>query len=504
MTVLRGYQQTAIHSAKGIYAKGKRRFVIYGPTGSGKTILAESFIRGAIAKGSRVAFIANRIGLVLQASEHLARAGINHGIMQGQNTMFLDQPVLVCSIQTIDRRGLPRVDLIVIDECHGVPGSKAYRDLIFANQDIPIIGLSATPFAKGMAKTYPELGGNPLFEGMVVSATIRELIEQGFLVDCDIYAPSEPDLSGVKLQKNQFGEMDYREQDLGAAVDKPQLIGDIVTHWKRMAGGKPTVCFATNILHSKHITESFLGAGVAAEHIDCYTEDDERKAIMARVSSGKTVVISNVGILTEGWDFPACSVMILARPTKSLIRWIQMAGRILRPFEGKVKGMILDHSGSTHGLGYPTDDLPLQLNDGSPTKAGQKDEKEEPVSKKCPACSYMKPPGAHKCPKCGFAPERQNKIKTEEGELALVNRKKKPDMGDKQTIYSQLLGVQRARGYSSGWVAQKYHTIFGVWPRGMADNATAVTPEVRSWITSQNIRFARGSKEGGANASAAS
>lgn len=99
----------------------------------------------------------------------------------------------------------------------------------------------------------------------------------------------------------------------------------------RLSRGLPTVCFAANIAHLKHIVESFRAVGVAAEHADCYTSEEERIAILARVDSGETTIISNVGILCEGWDFPACRTLILARPTRSLVRYVQMAGRVLRP-----------------------------------------------------------------------------------------------------------------------------------------------------------------------------
>lgn len=492
ITQLRDYQAKAIHAAKVIYSKGRRRFVIYGPTGSGKTVLAESFIRGAVAKGSKVAFVANRIGLVAQASAHLTRAGIAHGIVQGANTEGTHHPVLVCSIQTIASRGLPAVDMIVIDECHGVPGSKAYRNLMFRYSAVPVIGLSATPFARGMAKRYPELGNEPLFEAIVVSATIRDLIEQGFLVDCDIYAPSSPDLSGVKKKRNAFGEMDYDEIELGKAIDKPTLVGDIVHHWKRMANGKATVCFATNIAHSKHITECFIAAGVAAEHIDCYTEEDERAAIMARVTSGKTTVISNVGILTEGWDFPACSVMILARSTLSLIRWIQMCGRILRPCEGKTRGLILDHSGSAHDLGYPTDDLPLELDDGKPNKSAKnEDEKEEAEPKQCPKCAYIKPPKVHKCPMCGFVPERKCDVVVEDGKLELIAREKMVNAmsaDERHGVYAALLGYTVRKGIKPGWAYYKYKQIMGRYPTSTSKTQPGPMVEiVRKWFAHEAI-----------------
>ena len=243
-----------------------------------------------------------------------------------------------------------------------------------AHNALPIIALSATPFAKGLGRVMDEVHG-PLFEELIVSATIGDLVKQGFLVDCDIFVPTEIDLTGVRTKRNEFGERDYVEADLEKAVDTPKLVGDIVEHWIAFANHKPTVVFASSIAHSKHICGRFSEIGVPAEHIDCYTDDEERVAIMQRVASGETKVISNVNILTEGWDFPACEVMILARPTKSLTRYIQMAGRILRPYPGKTSGLILDHSGSAHKLGYPTDDLPLKLDDGKQQKSEASDRK---------------------------------------------------------------------------------------------------------------------------------
>jgi DNA repair protein RadD len=489
LNTLRDYQLRGIEAARNEYICGVKRMVIYAPTGAGKTVIAEAIILSALARGKRVAFIVNRIDLVRQTSRRLS--DIPHGIIQGDNTYGVEHPLVICSIQTVARRGLPEVDLIVIDEAHAVPGSKDYLKLLAAYNNVPVLGLTATPFSRGMGAYNADIGG-AVFESMVVASTPRKLIDDGFLVDCDIYAPSEPDLSGVKMQRNAFGESDYSEVALGEAVDKPHLIGDIVNHWMRLANGKPTVCFATNIKHSQHIVEQFKFAGVAAEHIDCYTDDDERRAIMARVLSGETTIISNVGILCEGWDFPACEVMILARPTRSMIRWIQMIGRILRPFNGKERGLVLDHSGSAAHLGYPTDDLPLELCDGSPRETKSM-EREEPKPKKCPACSFMKPPKTHVCPKCNFAPEKKLDVLHDDGELVKVQRKKAMQ-GDKQAVYSQLLAIRNTRGYSSGWVSHMYHEWFGVWPRGLKAIASEPTPELLSWVKSRMIRHAK-SKE---------
>lgn len=480
---LRPYQAEALQKLRIALAGGKRRVMLYSPTGSGKTEIAMAMIAGARAKGKRVAFVANRVELVGQASRRFFKSGIDHGVIQGENSRCLDSPVLVCSIQTISRRGLPDVDLIVIDEAHGCAGSREYRELIRKHNALPIIGLSATPFAKGLGRHHDGIG--ELFEDMVQAATIRDLIERGHLVDCDIYAPSEPDLSGVKIVAG-----DYNEQQLGVAVDRPALIGDIVSHWNRLGRDKQTVCFATNIAHSKHIIDQFRASGIAAEHLDCYTSDEEREGILGRVSSGETKIVSNVGVLAEGWDCPAVSVMILARPTRSLIRYIQMVGRVLRPFPGKERALILDHSGTVSRLGFPTDDLPLELDDGKQKESAGPKKREEPLPKPCPSCSYMKPPKVHKCPSCGFAPVKQSDIVPEEG--TLVKKAPKRALGDKQEVYSMLIGIRMKHGYARGWCAHKYREIFGVWPRGLSERPREPSPEVLSWVRSRQIRYAKG------------
>lgn len=486
----RQYQAEAVQNLRSGLAGGFKRQILSSPTGSGKTEIGMILVRGAVAKGKRVGFLCNRINLVGQTSARFFRAGIAHGVIQGANTSRTYEPVLVASIQTVAKRGMPDVDLLIIDEAHGVAGSKDYRKVI-ASHNGPVIGLSATPFSKGLGKHYDDLGG-ALFEQMIVAATIQELIDLGFLVDCDVYAPSQPDLSKVKITAG-----DYNERELGEAVDKPLLIGDIVTNWRKYAEGTPTVCFATNISHSKHIVEQFLAAGVKAEHIDCYTDECERAAILSRVASGETLVISNVGILTEGWDFPACKTMILARPTKSLIRYLQMAGRVLRPHEGKERALILDHSGTVQSLGFPSDEFPMVLCDGKPKQTTGSDKKEEEKKpSKCPQCSYVKKSGG-KCPVCGFLPVKPNTTEHAEGELVPLTKKEKAKAAklaglDKQHVYLELLRMGQENGYKPGWCANQYRNIFGVWPKGLSEVGRPPSLVVQNMVRANMIRFHKG------------
>lgn len=490
--VLRPYQAGALDKLRASLARGSKRLMLYSPTGSGKTETAVAMILAAVAKGRRVAFIANRKELVHQASRRLSRSGIAHGILQADNTRSLDARVLVCSIDTVHLRGLPdEIGLIIVDEAHAVAGSMKYRELLFRYNAVPVIGLSATPFTVGLGKHYDELRG-ALFQELVVAASIRELIELGFLVDCDVYAPTQPDLTRVKSQRGMGGELDYNETELAAAVDKPGLVGDIVAHWRRLAAGKATVVFATNIAHSQHITAEFQRAGIAAAHIDYHHSDEERAEILSGFNQGRYTILSNASLLAEGWDAPHAECMVLARPTRSITRFIQMAGRVLRPHPGKDRALVLDHSGSTLRLGFPTDDLPLELDDGtgSGTASKKQQERKRSEPKPCPSCKYVRPAGVHVCPACGFAPARQSDVETHQGELCRLDRSNRPATHQrKQEVYSQLLAIADDRGHSLGWVAHKYREFFGVWPRNMLDEPAIPTTDLVRWVKSQQIRF---------------
>ena len=491
---LRGYQTSSIAELRQGVAKKIKRQVLMSPTGSGKTEIAMAVIYGAVMKGKRVVFLCNRINLVQQASRRFYKAGISHGIIQGQNTRQTDKQVIVASIQTVAKRAMPECDLLVIDEVHGAAGSAEFRKVIFDNKDKTIIGLTATPWSKGMSKPYPELDDEPLFQRMVVATTIGELITQGFLVDCDIYAPEEPDMSGFKMKKNSFGEMDYSDMDVGTAVDKPKLIGGIVEHWLKLAKDTPTVCFASNISHSKHIVEEFRASGIPAEHIDCYTDEFERAAILKRVETGETMIISNVGILTEGWDFPACKTMILARPTRSLIRYIQMIGRVLRPHHSKERALVLDHSGTVSRLGFPTDEFPMELDDGK-ARDNKAQEKKELLPTVCQQCKFVKPRRSPVCPRCG-AVNHTPTLEVEPGELKKLEKKEKVTMEDKQQWWGSFLRLAKEKGKTRSWALAQYKQKFGVWPKGLEEVSIDPVEGVRSWVTSRAIAWANSQKKG--------
>ena len=201
---------------------------------------------------------------------------------------------------------MPQADLVIVDEAHHAPAD-TYRRVLAKYPDAIVIGLSATPCRKDGR------GLGNLFEVLIECPQIAELIDGKYLVPTIIYAPTTPDLRGVRTQAG-----DYVESQLAERMDKAELIGDIVTHWHRHAERRRTVVFATNVAHSIHLRDEFVKSGVKAEHLDGSTPTEDRDAILRRLANGDTEVICNCAILCEGWDSPEVSCLVLGRPTKSL------------------------------------------------------------------------------------------------------------------------------------------------------------------------------------------
>ena len=483
--LLRDYQNDAIDKLRASLRSGKRRPVIQAPTGAGKTVIAAAIIEMARAKGKRVLFCVPALELINQTVDRFARNGIlDVGVIQAQHELTDGrQPIQICSVQTLARRQIPDADLVIIDEAHVM--FKLYdtwtTDPKWAN--VPFVGLSATPWQKGMGRIWDDL---------IVSVTTQELIDQGHLSDFRVFAPSHPDLTGVKTVMG-----DYEAKGLGHAMDKPELIADIVTTWQERAAGLPTLCFAVNRVHAKHLQSQFDAAGIKTGYVDAYSTREERNEVARDFENGDITVVCNVGVLTTGVDWDVRCV-ILARPTRSEILYVQIIGRGLRTAPGKSDCIILDHSDTTLRLGLVTDIKHDSLDDGR-IKAANEARKER-LPKECPKCAFVKPVKVHVCPSCGFKPEAFNKIETANGELMEILRggkKQKPTMLDKLGFYSQLLRYSRDKGYSDGWAYHSYRDRYGVGPSVKPMAALYVEPATEAWIKHRIIRRARALQKAG-------
>jgi DNA repair protein RadD len=464
---------------------GHRRPVVQAPTGFGKTVLAAAIVEGALRKGKRIMFVVPAISLIDQTVQSFFSEGIqNIGVVQADHPMTnYSMPVQVASAQTIARRErMPDVDLVVIDECHR--WFKFYESW-FQNWDgIPFIGLSATPWTKGMGKHFDDL---------VIASTTRELIDAGYLSEFKVFAPSHPDLSKVRTVAG-----DYHEGDLADVMGDAQLVSDCVGTWLKRGENRPTLCFAVNCAHAKGLQSDFLNAGVRAGYVDAFTDSQARAQIARDFQSGYLKVVCSVGCLTTGIDWDVRCI-ILARPTKSEMLFVQMIGRGLRTADGKDDCLILDHSDTHLRLGFVTDIHHETLDTGKKKEAVAVEPKEA-LPKECTSCTFVKPAKVHTCPHCGFKPEKQSEVEHGAGELAELSageRKKatlnrKTTVADKAVFLSELKTWAIEKGYSEGWAAHKYRERFGVWPDKIhAGPGAPVSEETKKFIIAQQIRFAK-------------
>ncbi|MCM8735971.1 DEAD/DEAH box helicase [Azospirillum sp. A1-3] len=488
---LRPYQERAIISLRESLKSGKKRPVLQLPTGGGKTRVAGEIVRMARAKGKRVMFTVPSLSLVNQTVASFQRDGIAEiGVIQADHEMTdPNQPVQVATIQSLSRRKRPDVDLVIVDEAHTM--FRAFLEWIASDEmkDIPVIGLSATPWAKGMGKHYDDL---------IVCATLKDMIDQGYLSPFKVFAPSHPDLSGVSVSKG-----DYAVGELADVMSKPKLVADVVDTWIKMGDGRPTLAFCVNRAHARHVQDSFEAAGIPCGYVDAFTEMDERERISQKFHAGAYKVVANVGTLTTGVDWDVRCI-IDARPTKSEALFVQIYGRGLRTAPGKADCIILDHADNYTRHGFVTDIHHESLDDGSVRTASKR---KGALPKECPKCTFLKPPKVAQCPCCGFKPEGspRSDIETEDGDLSeIVRGKGTKATGPKNTVkiggvwlhladfYGQLKFRERERGYRKGWADNQYRSAVQVWPNAYKNAPPKpVTWEVDIWLKAQQIRYAK-------------
>ena len=484
MKPLRPHQERAMSLLRQSLASGCKRPMLQAPTGFGKTRIAAEIINGAQAKGKRVIFTVPAIELVDQTALAFWDEGIREiGVMQADHAMTdSSRPVQIASVQTLRRRHVPPADVVVIDEAHRM--DKFVTEWMERDEwvGVPFIGLSATPWTKGLGRLYDRL---------IIASTTAELIRDGYLSPFIAFGPSSPDLSKVRTVAG-----DYHEGDLSKAMTP--LVADVVTTWLAKGENRPTLCFAVDRAHARQLQEKFTAAGVPTGYVDKDTSKDERKRLREGFADGSIKVVCNVGVLTTGVDWDVRCI-ILARPTKSEILYTQIIGRGLRTADGKDHLLILDHSDTIERLGYVTDIQHDRLNDGTMATSKAGGEQEPPKPRKCPQCKFLVPAKVYTCPQCGFKGQRQAKVTTVEGELVDLDarrRNRDADWAAKRLFIGGLRRHAQVNGKSDGWVNHSYRERFGVWPNDpkvkYAPASDKIAAEVASWITAKNIRFAKG------------
>lgn len=444
---LRGYQQRAIDDLRDAYRSGARAPLLVLPTGGGKTIIFSTIAASAAAKGNRVLILVHRRELIHQASSKLSWIGLYHGIIAA-GVPATDAPVQVASVQTLARR-LPRMDwqpgLIIIDEAHHATAGQWAR-ILQHWPDAYRLGVTATPC---------RLDGRGLrsaFDAMVLGPSVADLVFTGHLSPARIYAPPMvADLAGVRSRGG-----DYANDQAAAAMDRPTVTGDAISHYQRIAAGQQAIAFCCNVKHAVSVCDAFKTAGILAQLLLGNTPD--REQVVEDFAAHRTRVLVTVDVVSEGFDVPAASCAILLRPTQSLGLYLQQVGRVLRPSPGKDAAVILDHVGNVNRHGFPDDPRDWSLDDRMKRTRGTP----APSVRTCQQCfAAFKP--APQCPVCGHqcTPIKSRVIRQLAGELQELKRTEQRTARRKQgqaRTLQELIHLGQARGMKNpvGWAKYVY------------------------------------------------
>lgn len=371
------------------------------PTGAGKTIML-SAVTGESIKDSdaKVCILAHRDELTAQNRAKFERVVPNVGTSVvdayekswGGQVTFAMVPTLARS-SNLD--GMPRLDLLVIDEAHHAVAA-SYRRIIDrvrdANPEARVFGVTATP-NRGDRKGLREV-----FDNVADQISLGELIASGHLVPPRTFVIDVGVQDELKSVRKTSSDFDMSE--VANIMDRAPVTEEVIRHWKEKAGDRQTVIFCSTVEHAAHVRDAFKAAGISAALIHGEMPSETRKSVLADYVCGKIRVIVNVAVLTEGWDHPPTSCVVLLRPSSYKSTMIQMVGRGLRTvdpeeFPGVVKTdcIVLDFGTSSliHGTLEQDVDLDGKTSSGeAPTKA-------------CPSCGADIPLASSECPICGDA-----------------------------------------------------------------------------------------------------
>lgn len=385
---LRGYQQEALAAVDDELTRVNRTAVVL-PTGLGKTVVFAELIRRATERGQRALVLVHREELAEQAKAkvHSAAPHLSVGIVKAERNE-VDADVIVASVQTLAsvkrREQVTGIGIVIVDECHHAV-ARTWMEVLThfgcfgctcpdigddnwktAHDDgcpdrndrpTPCVGFTAT-----LTRTDGK-GLGDVWESVAYEKDILYGIDNGYLAEPRGKAVT---VDGLDLATVAKSRGDYQEGQLGEAMEAAGAGEVIARAYREHAGGRQGVLFAPTVATADSFADSLRAAGIVTELITGETSREDRDLIFKRYAAGEIQVLSNVMVLTEGWDMPQCSVAVIARPTQSPGLYTQMVGRVLRPFPGKVDALVLDVVGvaGQHKLQSLTQLVKTEVRDG--------------------------------------------------------------------------------------------------------------------------------------------
>ncbi|MGZ2417172.1 superfamily II DNA or RNA helicase [Staphylococcus caledonicus] len=434
------YQENLVDQARHILLK-KSGVLIQSPPGSGKSVMIAEVVKNALNKGSHILFIVHRKELIYQIENTLKKHGVD---LTHVDILSEKRAKNILSEITPPK-------IIVTDETHH-SRAKTYKDIYDYFPNALRVGFTATPWranGKGFTDIYDE---------MVKGPSVEWLIKNNKLADYEYKSVVLADES--KLKKSSTG--DYTKKSMDNAIPKA-IYGNIVENYKKFANGQKTILYAHSVETSKDIAEQFRNAGINAEHADAKTSATERDRIMSDFKNGTIKVLCNVDLISEGFDVPDCTCVILARPTDSLVLFMQQAMRSMR-YQPNKKALIIDHVGNyaRHGLPDTPHDWERYFK-GSQSKRKKK-QNDAPALAECTECFTVFESKLKRCPNCGheLEIEEQKGLEHKHAELTDIKpfkvdytlKRYSKDLKDKKDLKSleDYYLYTKANNYKESWI----------------------------------------------------
>jgi superfamily II DNA or RNA helicase len=410
--------------------------LLVSPAGSGKSVVIADIAKKVTEKGGRVLFMVHRQELVNQIRESFAANEVN---------------LARCTIMTVGKvknrlDELPTPTLIITDETHHSL-AKTYQTIYDYYSDTPRLGFSATPWrlnGKGLGNVY---------DSMVEGPTVEWLIKNNYLAPYDYYSVNLIDES--KLSKSSTG--DYTNKSIDEAVGHT-IYGDVIKTYLEKAKDQQTIVYAHSIDFSKQVAQQFNQAGIIAKHCDSKTPKSERDKIMSDFKAGKIKILCNVDLISEGFNVPDCSCVIMLRPTESLVLFVQQAMRCMR-YKSDKRATIIDHVANYTRFGLPDTDRQWTLDDREKKQKSNTDIT-SPI-KTCTNCFAVISGTSRVCPLCGHEIEiaateievdQSAEIQKIENNFRLQTNYIVTKKVSELNSYAELKTYAKAKNYKNGWI----------------------------------------------------
>jgi len=483
---LRDYQESTMDLLRQAFIRGANAVMLYLPTGGGKTECAISLLNLTMEKGNKSAMVMDRRVLCDQTSDRLAGYQIDHGVLMAGHWRYRpEKSIQICSVQTLEaREGFPAIKLMIVDEAHS--SRKSINNFILQHPEIKVVGLSASPFTKGLGKIYQEV---------VCGATTKQLVDLKQLVPLRVFISKEIDMDGAKKIGGEWSDAETTSRAI-------KITGDVVSEWIKKTHeiyGRPvkTIIFTSGVEHGIDLSRKFAEAGYNFISLS-YKDDNEFKQEVIKDFNRDDTEIHGLlacDLLTKGYDAPSIMMGISARPfSKSFSSHVQQLGRVMRPYPGKEFATWLDFSGNylrflgqwheTYEEGVHT------LDDKDKTaKELKKEQKEAAV---CPRCKAVWPKNSDTCSHCGMVRERKNKVEAVAGEMQELHGQKAEKYSSeyKEQFYHGLIGYLRSCGKNENRAYHLYKEKFGIYPT-WKKVAGVHTIEQENWVRRANLKWAK-------------